>query len=141
MRLFDRGVNPIKIVLADDCAAVLAKVSTILEKEFEVVAAVLNGEEAVAAVRNLDPDVLVTDISMPILDGLRAACILRDAQCRAKIVFLTNHDDPDFILAARAAGGSGFVTKFRLLSDLIPAIYAALSGKFYVSPSLRPIDG
>jgi len=126
----------IRVVLADDHHAVLAEVRQELGEEFEIVAAVEDGGKAVEAVRRLDPDVLVLDISMPVLNGLQAASRLQADNCRTKIVFLTIHEDPDFLKAALSAGASGYVTKSRL-SDLVPAIREALLGRTFVSESVK----
>ena len=109
----------------------------ILGDEFEVIEAVENGRQAVSAVLALDPDVLVTDISMPLLNGLQAARNIQKANCRAKIVFLTIHEDRDFIVAALSAGALGYVTKRRLSIDLVFAIHEALQGHTFVSNSKR----
>jgi len=87
-----------------------------------------NGAQAVNAVLTLDPDVLVTDISMPVLGGLEAASQLQRAGCRAKVIFLTANNGQEFIDAAFSAGASGYVNKTRLSTDLIPAIQQAMSG-------------
>jgi DNA-binding NarL/FixJ family response regulator len=134
-------VAKIRVVLADDYAAVLARVRQALGEEFEVVATVENGADAVSAVLRLDPDVLVIDISMPVLDGLQAASSLRNADCKAKIVFLTIHEDSDFVRAAFAAGAWGYVIKSRLCTDLVPAIHEAVRGHIYLSASLHPKNG
>jgi len=126
----------IRVVLADDHQAVLAKVRGVLGEDFEVVDAVADGSQAVDVVLALDPDVLVTDISMPLLDGLQVAKRLQSAHCRAKIVFLTVHEDQDIVAAALDAGASGYVTKSRLATDLIPAIREALLGRTFVSQTL-----
>ena len=126
----------IRVVLADDRRAVLDKVRRTLSEEFEVIATAEDGNEAVATVLALDPDVLVTDISMPALDGLQVAKRLQAAHCRTKIVFLTVHEDQDFVTAALDAGASGYVTKLRLTIDLVPAIREALLGHTFVS---RPV--
>ena len=102
-------------------------------RECDVVAAVEDGKQAVAAVLALDPDVLVMDISMPVLDGLQAARDLQKAKCRAKIVFLTIHEDHDYVDAAFSAGAVGYVTKARLSTDLVPAILEAMQGHTFVS--------
>jgi DNA-binding NarL/FixJ family response regulator len=99
---------------------------------------VTNGKAAVEEVRRLDPDVLVIDISMPVLDGLQAASQLRRKGYRTKIVFLTVHEDQDFVEAAFAAGASGYVTKSHIASDLVPAIQEALIGHTDISKSLKP---
>jgi DNA-binding NarL/FixJ family response regulator len=130
-------VSKVRVLLADDHQAILARVRRQLGEEFEIVGTVANGADAVDAVSQLDPDVLVIDISMPVLNGLEAAERLRTARCRTKIVFLTIHDDPDFIAAALSAGVSGYVTKNRLSTDLIPAIREALLGHTFVSEALN----
>jgi DNA-binding NarL/FixJ family response regulator len=126
-----------RVLLADDHQTMLARVRSILSKDFEVVGTVANGREAVAEVRRLDPDVLVIDISMPVLDGLQAASQLRHKSSRTKIVFLTVHDDQDYVDAAFAAGASGYVTKSHVTSDLVPAIREALVGSTYISKSIK----
>lgn len=122
-------------MLADNHEAILAQVRAVLSEEFAIVGAVHDGREAVAEVRRLDPDVLVIDISMPILDGLEAAAQLGSSR-RTKIVFLTVHEDEDFIAAAFAAGGSGYVIKSDIATDLIPAIRDVLEGRIYISQSI-----
>jgi DNA-binding NarL/FixJ family response regulator len=129
-------VEKIRLVLADDNHTVLTGLHQELGKEFDIVETVNDGQKAIEAVRRLDPDVLVLDISMPILDGIQVATQLRDASCRTKIVFLTIHEQPEYALAAFSAGAQGYVTK-RHLADLIPAIHQVLSGRNFVSPSLQ----
>ncbi len=82
-------MSRIRVVLADDYQPIVAKVRGILGQEFEVIGTAENGNEAVDSVLNLDPDVLITDISMPVVNGLQAAQRLQRANCRARIVFLT----------------------------------------------------
>ena len=126
-------MGQIRVLLADDHEAILAQVSAVLGDEFEIVAAVNNGRDAVTEVRRLDPDVLVIDISMPGLDGLQAVSKLHSKKCRTKFVFLTVHEDSDFIAAAFSAGASGYVTKSHVITDLVPAIQEALEGRTFVS--------
>ena len=123
----------IRVVLADDHQSVLETVRKTLDESFEVIAAVEDGQQAVDAVRRLDPDVLVTDISMPILNGFQVTKHLQVPKCRTRIVILTIHEDPDFVEAALNAGASGYVIKARLRTDLIPAIQEALQGHIFVS--------
>jgi DNA-binding NarL/FixJ family response regulator len=124
----------IRIVLADDHQAMLAKLRSDLGEEFEVVAVASNGEEALQAVVAFDPDVLVTDISMPVLNGLQTAERLLLNKSRAKVVVLSIHDDADFFDAAFRAGASAYVTKSRLVKDLSVAIRKVVSGHTFVSP-------
>ena len=121
------------LVLADDHAAVLERISRLLTPGYEILAAVGNGNMALDAVLRLDPDVAVLDIGMPGLDGLGAARELQHTCCRTKIVFLTLYDDNDYINAALNNGALGYVLKSCLNSDLIPAIEHALAGHVFVS--------
>jgi DNA-binding NarL/FixJ family response regulator len=123
----------IRVVLADDHQALLARVRRLLAEEYEVVGVVANGSQAVEAVLTLNPDVLVIDISMPVLDGLQAARQLQKAHCRTKVVFLTIHEDHDFVAAAFSAGAVGYVIKACLSTDLVPAILEAMQGHTFVS--------
>jgi DNA-binding NarL/FixJ family response regulator len=130
-------VDKIRVVLADDHREVIAKIRGILGDDFEVVEVVVNGIQAVRAVLALDPDILVTDISMPLLNGLQASRSIQKTNSRVKIIFLTIHEDRDFIAAAFSAGATGYVTKRRLSTDLVFAIQEALKGHTFVSNSVR----
>jgi DNA-binding NarL/FixJ family response regulator len=126
-------VAKIRVVLADDHPEMVAKVRRTIGEEFEIVGTVADGNQAVNAVLTLDPDVLVLDISMPIMDGISAAKQLQAVNCRAKIVFLTIHNDHDYVAAAISAGALGYVTKGRLSYDLAIAIHEVLRGHPFVS--------
>ncbi|HEX3470857.1 MAG TPA: response regulator transcription factor [Silvibacterium sp.] len=125
------------MVIADDHQSVVAIVRETLDGEFEVIGTAENGGQAVDCVLKLDPDLLVTDISMPVLNGLEAAKRLQKAHCRTRIVFLTIHEDPEFVTAAFAAGASAYVIKSRISTDLISAIRETLLGNTSVSQSLK----
>jgi DNA-binding NarL/FixJ family response regulator len=131
------AVGKIRVVLADDHREVIAKIRGVLGDEFEVVEAAVNGIQAVSAVLALNPDVFVTDISMPLLNGLQAARRIQSANPRVKIIFVTVHEDRDFIAAAFSAGATAYVTKPRLSTDLVFAIQEALKGNAFVSSSMR----
>ena len=126
----------IRVLLADDNEAVLAELRQQLGNEFEIVGSVEDGEEAISAVQQLDPDVLILDISMPVMDGLQAASRLRDAHCRTKIIFFSIHEQREYVSAAFAAGANGYVAK-RHLTDLAAAIRKVSQGHSFVSPSLQ----
>jgi DNA-binding NarL/FixJ family response regulator len=131
------AVDKVRVVLADDHREVIAKVRGVLGDKYDILDAVGNGQLAVSAVLALDPDIFVTDISMPLFNGLQAARSIRKANSRVKIIFLTIHEDQDFIAAAFSAGGMGYVTKRRLSTDLISAIQEVMKGHTFVSNSLR----
>ena len=90
---------------------------------------------ALDAVLKLDPDVLITDISMPVMDGLQLAGQVKKSHCRTKVIFLTMHQDSYFVAAAMSLGVSGYVTKTLMSSDLAFAIEDALKGNIFISGS------
>lgn len=130
-------MGKIRVLLADDHETILMRIRNILCADFEVVGTVSNGEDAITEVQRLDPDVMVIDISMPVLDGLHAVAKLRSKKCRTKFVFLTVHEDLDFVGAAFSAGASAYVTKSHVTSDLVPAIREVLEGRTFVSQSTQ----
>lgn len=127
-----------KILLADDNAAVLEQVCRLLRKDnqYDVISTVSDGSAVLHECLKHNPDVIVLDISMGELSGLEVANQLRGSECLAKIVFLTLHQDPEFVHAAMDAGGAAYVIKSRLGTDLISAIRAALLGNVFVSTNL-----
>jgi DNA-binding NarL/FixJ family response regulator len=108
-----------------------------LRSEYEVVGAVADGQSLIDVESKTMPDVCVIDISMPVLDGLGAATELDVRRSKAKIVFLTVNEDPDFLRAALKMGALGYVLKSRMASDLCPAIKEALAGRPFISPSIK----
>ena len=115
-----------RVVIADDYVEARALVARVLKAEFDVVAAVADGQAAVDACSSLHPDVVVLDISMPVLNGFLAADIIRRLPDAPRILFLTAHDDADFARAARELGASELVSKRRTATDLVPAVHRAL---------------
>ncbi len=126
----------VRILLADDHREMLKRVVHLLHSEFEVVGAVHDGQALLEAASKLRPDVVILDISMPVMNGLEAADRLKEAGSKAKVVFLTVHEDSDFVHESRAKGALGYVVKSRLTSDLVPAIKEALADRSFVSPLL-----
>ncbi len=122
-----------RLFVADDNPRVFEQLVLILGEEFDVVGHAVNGRDAVDAAARCIPDVLVLDISMPVMCGLRAAEQLRDRGYRFPVVFLTVHEDEEYVQAAQEAGGLGYVLKSRMATDLAPAIRAALKGRSFIS--------
>jgi DNA-binding NarL/FixJ family response regulator len=122
-----------RIVLADDHRDLLAGVAAMLDPEFDVVEAVEDGVALVESAEKHDPDVVVLDITMPKMNGMEAARLLIKSCSRAKIVFLTMHQNEGFVRAAFDLGANGYVVKSRLPSDLAPALRAVLAGHHFVS--------
>jgi DNA-binding NarL/FixJ family response regulator len=131
------AMSKIRVVLADDHWQMIASVRQTLGEQFEVVSAVDDGKQAVDAVLGLNPDVLIIDISMPVLNGLQAAKQLQTIDRGTKIIFLTIYESRDFLDAAFSAGASGYVNKGRLSTDLIPAIREAMLGRTFISAPLQ----
>ena len=127
----------ISLVLADDNVAILRDLRDELRDEFAISGTAENGEDATRAVLHLDPDVLVLDITMPILNGLEVASQLRQRHSRTKILFLSIHEESEYILAGFSAGASGCVTKRRLVSDLATGIHEVFEGRLFLSPTLK----
>jgi DNA-binding NarL/FixJ family response regulator len=128
------GAKKIRVILVDDHPAVLRQTMQLLPERFEVVDTSQDGLELQTTVRDLQPDIIVLDITLPMLSGVEIARRLRAAGCTARIVFLTVHADPDYASEAFDVGALGYVIKPRLASDLVPALDAALAGKRFTSP-------
>ena len=122
-----------RVLLADDLPEMLETVTQLLRDDFEIVGYAQDGEEAIKAVSKLNPDLLVLDIEMPFCNGIKAASHLRDSGCRAKVMFLTAHEDPDYVEAAWSVGALGYVLKSRIITDLLPAVKNVLQGRRFIS--------
>ncbi len=133
-----RKLSKIDVLLADDHRDVLDAVARLLVCEFNVVGTVSDGKALLCAAERLMPDVVVVDISMPILNGIDAVRRLRESGSPAQVVFLTVHESSEYVAAARATGALGYVVKPRLATDLSVAIQEVHAGRLYVSPSITP---
>jgi two-component system response regulator NreC len=122
-----------RVLLVDDNEVMLSRAASVLKVDCVVVGTARDGCTALKAAQALLPDVIVLDISMPGMSGLEVAECLRNAGCKAALVFLTVHDEEELIVAARAAGGIGYVIKPRLYSDLMLAVREARAGRPFVS--------
>ena len=128
------------VLLADDHPNFPRLVQDLLKPPFEIVASVRDGESLVRACSTLRPKIVVTDISMPLLNGIDAVCRLLKSGSNAKFVFLTVQTDSDFVHACFATGAAGYVIKTKAASDLMMALYAVLEGRTFVSPTLSRKD-
>jgi DNA-binding NarL/FixJ family response regulator len=115
-----------RILLADDHPRFPEMEARLLEPEFEVVGKVGNGQALIEEAVRLKPDLIVTDISMPILNGIEAVDRLKGLGCTSRIVFLSVHSDNDFVSGCLSTGALGYVAKSKIASELVPAIRRAL---------------
>jgi len=125
----------IRVLVVDDNMQMRHKVVQLLKPDFEVVGTAADGKSALDLVMVLKPEIVVLDISMPILSGIEVASEMKQNESEAKIVFLTVHEDPDFVKAALNVGASGYVIKSQMAMDLLSAMRAASEGHAFVSPS------
>jgi DNA-binding NarL/FixJ family response regulator len=126
-----------RVLLADDYAALLEATIALLKAKFDVVGTATDGATLVSEALRLLPDVIVTDITMPVLSGIDAAHQLQESALSAKIVFLTIHSEEQFMKACLAEGALGYVLKPHMKAHLIPAIQAALVGQTYICPFFK----
>ncbi len=125
-----------RLLLADDHHIVIEGLRRILEDEFEIVGAASDGRTLVKAAADLKPDVIVADITMPLLNGIEAARQIIKDEPRARIVFLTMHPDVTYALESLDAGALGYVLKSSAGELLITAIREALRGRVFVTPEI-----
>jgi DNA-binding NarL/FixJ family response regulator len=123
-----------KLLIAENHPAMRARVVSLLERDFDVIASVAEGQAAVEATSRFLPDLVVLDVWMPILDGPAVARRLKAQGCNAKIVFISVSNDQK--TACLEAGGDAYVSKMRMGTDLIPAITEVLAGREFVSPDV-----
>jgi DNA-binding NarL/FixJ family response regulator len=124
-----------RVLLAEDHQAAAEQLRSVLEVEFEVVAVVSDGAALVEAAQALQPDAIVSDISMPVLDGIAAATRILQRNPDARIVFVTVHGEAAIVQRGLAAGALGYVSKQTAGEDLVPAVHAALRGTRRASPA------
>jgi DNA-binding NarL/FixJ family response regulator len=112
----------------------------LLEKTYRVVGRVADGRALLSATARLNPDLIVVDVGMPLLNGLDAAQRIRKQLPKVKLVFLTMQDDPNLAAAALELGSAAFVLKHSAGAELLCAIEQVLHGKSYLTPKLRSDD-
>ena len=129
-------MKSIRVLLADDHPLTSEGVRTILEPHFEIVGLVTDGRALVEAALRLVPDLVILDITMPLLNGIDAAVQIKKSLPDAKLLFLTMHVNPAYLEASLTAGGMGYVLKSGAREELLKAIQSVLAGRIYVTPSL-----
>jgi DNA-binding NarL/FixJ family response regulator len=125
-----------RVLLADDHRIVAEGLRALLEPEFELVGIVEDGRAMLDSAEKLRPDVVVVDVSMPLLNGIEAVRQLKKKNKDIAVVFLTMHVDVTYAASAFEAGASGYVLKHSAPSELITAISSALKGRTYITPLL-----
>jgi len=125
-----------RVLLADDHRMVAEGLKGLLAEEFELVGMVEDGRAMVKAARELRPDVIVADISMPLLNGIEALAQLKQDDPGVRVVFLTMHRNAAYARRALEAGAAGFVLKHSAPAELVLAVRAALQGRTFVTPDL-----
>lgn len=123
-----------RVLLADDHTIVAEGLASLLEPEYELVGRVQNGRDLLRAADELAPDVIVTDISMPLLNGIEALRQLKKTKPDVRVVFLTVHADVTYVSEAFRAGASGYVLKQSAAEELRSAIRTVHEGGTYVTP-------
>ena len=127
----------IKVLIVDDHTLVRDGVRALLAlaSDIEVVGEAANGREALEKVNELEPDVVLMDLAMPIMGGIEATRRIRKDFPRTKVLALTQYDDSEYIVPVISAGARGFITKMAAFSELAQAIQAVYAGESYLSPS------
>jgi DNA-binding NarL/FixJ family response regulator len=129
-----------RILIADDHVMFAEALQFFLEKTFSVIGVVTDGRAMIEEAIRLKPDLLVADISMPLLNGLDAARRIHEAVPLAKFIFLTMHNDPNLAAAALEIGQVAFVLKLEGGQALLQAIEQVVHGRSYMTPKLRTTD-
>jgi DNA-binding NarL/FixJ family response regulator len=129
-----------RFLIADDHAIFAEALRVYLEKIYTILGVVLDGHALVVEAMRLQPDVVVVDVGMPVLNGLDAARKIKEQAPNIKIIFLTMQDDPNVAAAALELGPIAYVLKHSSGTELLKAIDHVLHGQSYLAPQLRTDD-
>lgn len=127
--------KPVRILIADDNKEMRDTVIRLLDPEFDIVGVAADGQSLIDLEEKLHPAIGIIDISMPVMSGIDAARTLKKRGSEMRIVFLTVHEDSDFVKAAMDCGASAYVLKRGLARELATALHCVQDGKIYISPS------
>jgi DNA-binding NarL/FixJ family response regulator len=131
-------MKPIRILLADDHPVVLDGLIRILDRpEFEIVGTVPDGRSLIQAAVQLEPDLILVDISMPELGGIDALRALRKLHLNTKVIVLTMHSEVAYAVEAITAGASGYKLKSSVGEELVTSIHEVMQGRMYIADSIR----
>jgi DNA-binding NarL/FixJ family response regulator len=130
-------MKALRVLLADDHAIVLEGLRHILEPEFEIVGEVGDGRSLVSVALMFRPEIIITAISLPLLNGIEAAREIRRINRKVRIIFLTMHADASYAVEALDAGGSAYILKSAAVAEILLAIREVLNGRVFVSPSIN----
>jgi len=126
-----------RVLLADDHRIVAEGLRSLIEPEFELIGIVEDGRALLDETEKLQPDVIVVDISMPLMNGIEAVRRIKQTMPDVKVIFLTMHTDVGYAVSALEAGALGYVLKHSAPTELMIAIRSALRGKTYITPLLN----
>lgn len=124
-------MNSPRLIIVDDSDPMRQMIESILNSQYEVVASVPDGETAITAAAELAPEMILLDISMPGINGFEAARRIKQASPVTLIIFVSEYREKSYIENGFSAGGSGYVVKSKMTSDLLPAIQSVLAGSEY----------
>jgi DNA-binding NarL/FixJ family response regulator len=127
-------MSRIRVLIAEDHALLLGAFEKLLATDFDVVGVAADGRAAVSEAGRLNPEVVVLDVSMPLLNGLEAGRQIKKQLADVKLVFITMNEDPDLAAEAFRAGASGYLLKRSAASELSTAIHEVMRGRSYVTP-------
>ncbi len=125
-----------RILLADDHTLMLERMRALLAPRYEIAGIVADGQTLVEAALRLKPDLIVTDITMPLLSGIEAAVQIKKHLPDMRLLFVTMHSSPAYLKAAFGVGGTGYVVKSDTREQLLEAVQCVLDDRIYLSPSL-----
>jgi DNA-binding NarL/FixJ family response regulator len=125
-----------RLILADDHTILVEAFRKLLEPQYEVVGTVSDGRALLEIAPQLNPDVAIIDIGMPLMNGLEAGLRLKGLIPSVKLIFLTMNEDPDLAVEAMRSGASAYLLKSSAAEELLRAIHTALKGKSYITPQI-----
>jgi DNA-binding NarL/FixJ family response regulator len=128
---------PKRILIADDHLQFLEYLRTLLGEDYEIAGAVENGQALADAAQSLKPDLIISDISMPVMTGFEAASKIRSLGVKTKLIFLSVISSPAYVKRALSLGASGYVLKVHAQEQLLTAVSKVLDGGTFVSPEVE----